>query len=124
MASKFSIHIQRPDDPGKPVRVRVEDHDQEDLTPWQSIPQRWRNEDEDTLLALARMRSPRISDMLDTARRIAYAVWMGEEHLDIHDFLARADTLAEQAVAKHQERQLQSRTRPAAARRVQGKPRL
>lgn len=124
MASKFKIHIERPDDPVKPVRVRMEDDDQEDITPWQSIPQRWRHEDSATLLALARMRSPRISDMLDVARQVAYAVWMEGNLLNIDDFLERADTIAEQAIAQHQERQLQSRTRPAAARRVQGKPRL
>jgi len=81
MASQCEIDI----DPTKSgPRVRMYDVDQDSYTPWVGLRAAWRNAPNEVALAAALSQSHLLDEMFDTAKSIAYAVYLNDETFDIH----------------------------------------
>lgn len=98
MASKFDIHVDIPDDASLPPRARMYDDDQDETTAWVQAPLCFRGQDPATIFAACLLRSQEIQEMVSMAQHVAYAVYLGDEHYDIHALTPEAaQALVDQA---------------------------
>ena len=81
MASQFEIEVE-PTKSGP--RVRMYDVDQDSYTPWGGLRAAWRNAPAEVAFAAALSQSHLLDEMFDTAKSIAYAVYLNDEAFDIH----------------------------------------